>query len=71
MTQSTILIDGMSCSNCVNSITRALNDLQGIDQVHVDLANKQAVVSFNQNLINIETIIQHIEALGFDAQSIN
>jgi len=42
-----IFIDGMSCQHCVNHVTEALQKLQGIDSVTVDLAQKKVTLVGN------------------------
>ena len=33
-------VTGMTCSTCVNRITRALKRLDGVDRIHVDLGRE-------------------------------
>jgi len=37
-------IEGMSCGHCVAHVTSALQGVQGVTSVHVDLATKSAAV---------------------------
>ncbi len=37
MITSTYLVDGMTCSHCVASVTEELEAVSGVDAVHVDL----------------------------------
>ncbi len=39
---ATIKIKGMSCNHCVMAVTRALNEIEGIRNVKVDLAKGEA-----------------------------
>lgn len=39
---TTIKIKGMSCNHCVMAVTRALNEIEGIENVKVDLAKGEA-----------------------------
>jgi copper chaperone len=39
---ATIKIKGMSCNHCVMAVTKALNDIEGIKNVKVDLAKGEA-----------------------------
>lgn len=38
----TVKIKGMSCQHCVLAVTKALSAIDGIQNVHVDLAGAQA-----------------------------
>ena len=42
--KKTISIEGMTCGNCVRHVTEALNELEGVTSVNVDLAGKKADV---------------------------
>lgn len=61
-------INGMHCEHCKNSVTKALNALDGVSG-KVDLAKKIATVSFEQD-ISDETIIEAIEDKGFEVTKI-
>jgi len=39
---ATIKIKGMSCNHCVMAVARALNEIEGIKNVKVDLAKGEA-----------------------------
>jgi copper chaperone len=39
---TTIKIKGMSCNHCVMAVTNALNEIEGIRNVKVDLAKGEA-----------------------------
>ena len=39
---ATIKIKGMSCNHCVMAVTKALNEIEGIENVKVDLAKGEA-----------------------------
>jgi copper chaperone len=52
---ATIKIKGMSCNHCVMAVTRALNEIEGIKNVKVDLAKGEAdfdeVKTFDMDLV--------------------
>lgn len=60
----TLKIDGMHCGNCSSSVKNALEALDGISNVHVDLDKKEA--SFENTGVNKKTLQDTIEAIGFD-----
>lgn len=43
---STLLlkVSGMSCGNCVKHVTHALQEIEGVEQVDVDLGKGEVVV---------------------------
>lgn len=62
-----ISIEGMSCGHCVKHVKDALEELQDIDTVEVDLENKQAVIEGNAS---DEAIKEAIEEAGYDVTNI-
>lgn len=62
-----ISIEGMSCGHCVKHVKDALEELQDIDTVEVDLENKQAVIEGN---VSDEAIKEAIEEAGYDVTNI-
>ncbi|MBT9568282.1 MAG: heavy-metal-associated domain-containing protein [Thiobacillus sp.] len=47
MNTITLPITGMTCGGCVNSVTRVLKALPGVDDVEVTLSPGQAKVTFD------------------------
>ncbi len=66
--QLTIL--GMNCGACVGRITRALNELDGIQAVEINLAAKSANIIVNDADMNSGTIIAAIAEAGYQASPI-
>ncbi len=66
-----IQIDGMTCGGCVASVHTATADIDGIDTITVDLADKLATVTFDDSKTSIESIASAIDDAGFDATVAN
>ena len=62
----TVKIGGMHCANCVLNIEKTLNELDGVYSATVNLSLEKALVSYNNELVNINDIKKAIENLGFD-----
>ncbi len=62
---STIRVKGMSCQHCVMSVTKALGQLEGIKNVHVDLA-KGEVRFDNLKEIASNRIEKAIQDAGYE-----
>jgi copper ion binding protein len=62
---STIKVKGMSCQHCVMSVTKALNQLEGIKNVQVDLA-KGEVRFDNTKEVASQRIEKAIEDTGYE-----
>ena len=60
-----VKIKGMSCGHCVNAVTNALNGMDGIDNVNVDLAKGEATYD-EATPVQIEKIKEAISAIGFE-----
>lgn len=60
----TMKVSGMSCQHCVAAVTKALEGLEGLKEVHVDLAAGE--VSFVNSGVKRETIRTAISQIGFD-----
>ncbi|MFC4766999.1 copper chaperone CopZ [Effusibacillus consociatus] len=65
-TTKTLDVQGMSCSHCVNAIEKALNELQGVDSVDVDLNGNKVTVSFDEATVGLDKIKEAIEDAGYD-----
>lgn len=64
--QATIAITGMTCSACVGSITRIVEELPYVRSIAVSLLTHSASVEF-EGKDNVDSIIGAIEDAGFDA----
>lgn len=61
----TITVEGMSCQHCVMAVTKALNGIEGITDVKVDLASGR--VTFEETkAVAQETIATAIKKAGYD-----
>ncbi len=60
----TISVDGMSCDHCANKVKNALESINGISKVKVNLNKKEVVIYYKEN-INIEKIETTINDLGY------
>lgn len=65
----TIMISGMHCQNCVNSVTNAINAIDGA-AAKVSLNDQRAEVSCNRE-IEIEELIRAVEEAGFKVVQIS
>ncbi|GLI72852.1 hypothetical protein PoHVEF18_001036 [Penicillium ochrochloron] len=62
-----ISIAGMSCASCVNSVTAAVQDLDCVQEISVNLLTNSAALVYTGPRGNIDTIIGQIEDIGFEA----
>lgn len=65
-----ILVDGMSCMNCVRHLKEALQeDIKGLEVIDVSLENKCALVEVNDN-VSDDMIKSVIDDLGYELKGI-
>lgn len=60
---TTVKISGMRCQHCVGSVTKALQEMQGVSQVKVDLAKGEASFEGEVDLAAVKAAIARI---GFE-----
>ncbi|GAA8966242.1 heavy-metal-associated domain-containing protein [Helicobacter pylori] len=69
MATITLNIDGMTCGGCVKSVTKVLNDLDGVRSATVSLENKNAQVEFDEGKIQMAQLVEAVEDAGYDARA--
>jgi len=66
MEQVMLNIKGMSCAHCKAAVTNALNELQGVQMVEVDLEQGKANVTYDASKVTIEKMKEAVEEQGYD-----
>jgi len=65
---TTVKIKGMSCQHCVMAVTKALKEIEGLQDVSVDLGKAEA--SFNQSKpVDKELVKERIKKAGYEVVS--
>lgn len=67
MQHITLNIDGMTCNGCVASVTKILQDVDGVASAEVSLADKRAEVAFDATKTSVDALIAAVEDGGYDA----
>ncbi|MEI3605758.1 cation-translocating P-type ATPase [Pseudogracilibacillus sp. SE30717A] len=60
-------VEGMYCSACVARIEKVVSKLDGVKEVSINLATETGRVTFNKKKTSIETILDRIKQIGFEA----
>ncbi|MGE7880620.1 copper chaperone CopZ [Bacillus sp. NPDC094077] len=68
MEQLTLKVEGMSCGHCVNSIEGSVKELNGVEQVKVQLAEGTVEVTIDSSVVTLKDIVAVIEDQGYDIQ---
>ena len=61
-------VDGITCEHCVDTIKEAVEILDGVLRVDVDIEKKQVVVEFDEKMGKPEVLIDKIEEVGFEVR---
>ena len=59
-------ITGMTCANCVATIERNLNKLDGVEEASVNLSSERATVGFNSSKLQLDDIVSKVQKAGYD-----
>jgi Cu+-exporting ATPase len=69
--QVTIPIGGMTCAACAQRVEKAIDKLEGVLKVSVNLATEKATVEYDSQVIRLSAIKQCIEKTGYKALEID
>ncbi len=62
--QTTLEISGMTCGHCVSAVTKALQQVPGVDQAQVSLDPQRAVVTGDADP---QALVAAVKEEGYDA----
>lgn len=68
MEQTTLKIEGMTCGHCKSAVDGALRNLQGVQDVHVDLNKGVAEVTYNNTEVTSVNMKEAVEEQGYDVR---
>ncbi|GLO68436.1 copper chaperone CopZ [Oceanobacillus kimchii] len=71
MNKTILKITGMSCAHCVNKIETALQDLQGVVKVKVNLKKEIAKVKYDETVQTLDNLTASIKEVGYEAEPVN
>ena len=58
-------IEGMTCDNCVKTLTKALKWISGVNEVNIDRASARASITFDTTKTNMAAIHEAILKSGY------
>ena len=64
-TQAILPILGMNCGGCVRHVTQGLEKVEGVSNVSVNLAAKNATVQFDPEKTSVEKMIAAVRTAGY------
>lgn len=62
-----ISLPTIQCGSCVRTIEKALNKLDGITNIDIDVENKKATITFDDSKTDLSKIEDAIASAGYDA----
>lgn len=62
---TTIHIKGMSCNHCVQAVTRALQDLAGLQRIEINLESGTATLE-HRDPLDMKQVRHQIEMAGYE-----
>lgn len=68
MKEIKLRIEGMHCEGCSNRLEKILNNVDGVESAKVSLEEKLADIKYNEEEVELNTILQEIEDAGFKGE---
>lgn len=60
-------IEGMTCSSCSSHVEKAVNRLEGVKNVNVNLLSNNMIVKYDENILDNDKIIKAVVDAGYGA----
>lgn len=58
-------VTGMTCANCVATIERSVNKLDGVERTVVNLVTERATVSYDPEVVDLPRIVSKVKRAGY------
>lgn len=68
MREIKLKIEGMHCAGCSNRLEKILNNVDGVESAKVSLEEKSADIKYNEEEVELNTILQEIGDAGFKGE---
>ncbi len=65
-TKAEIKISGMSCAHCVARVEKSLKNVEGVQDVKVDLKTEKATVKYNPKKVEPSKLEEAVKEAGYD-----
>ena len=64
--QKVLKVKGMTCQHCVQTVTKTVGKMTGVEKVGVSLEQKEVTIDFDELQTQTEAISIQIEEAGFE-----
>ena len=61
----TLSVTGMKCAACPITVKKALNKVEGVEKVEVNLEKKEALVTFDDAKTTVEALLEATKNAGY------
>ena len=61
----TLSVTGMTCAACPTTIKKAMNKVEGVDNIEVNLKEKKALVTFDDARTNVNALLEATKNAGY------
>jgi len=61
----TLSVTGMTCEACPITIKKALNKVEGVEHIAVNLEKKEALITFDDAKTTVEALLKAIKNAGY------
>jgi P-type Cu+ transporter len=65
LARETYGVEGMTCASCVLRVEKALEDVEGVTSVEVNLATERATVTYNPEQADYQKMARAVDAAGY------
>ena len=62
----TLHVEGMTCNNCVNSVSNIILEVTNVEHVDVSLGTGKAIIKGNN--VNIDEVVEAITCSGYSVE---
>lgn len=71
MAITTLNVPDISCEHCERTVTNALTPLEGVRDVHVDVAAKRVRVTYDERVVTVERMKQVLQSEDYPVASVD
>ena len=61
----TLSVPGMTCASCPITLKKALNKLEGVENIEVNLEKKEALITFDDAKTTVEALLEATKNAGY------
>ena len=61
----TLSVSGMTCATCPITVKKALNKIEGVENIEVNVEKKEALVTFDDAKTTVEVLLEATKKAGY------